>query len=105
MIKITLLLLLFLLLLSSSLSSVCLTIYASSSSDSISSEGCDKGHGYYADDPDPICEPFDRIGKGPPPNTVFCSALGCPYNPPNLPGPSIEEPQRNEVGSSNSSEE
>ena len=101
------LLLLFSLLLSSSLSSVSPIIYASSSSsDSISSEGCGEGHGYYTDDPDPICEPFDRIGKGPPPDTVFCSALGCPYNPPNLPQLSIEEPEHNAVGgSSNSSEE
>jgi hypothetical protein len=97
--------LLFLLFLSLSLSSVGPIIYASSSSDSISSEGCGEGHGYYTDDPDPICEPFARIGKGPPPDTVFCSALGCPYNPPNLPEPSIEEPEHNEVGgSSNSSE-
>ena len=56
---------------------------SSSSSHSISSKGCGEGYGYYMDDPDPICEPFDRIGKGPP-NSVFCTALGCPYNPPDL---------------------
>jgi len=55
------------------------------SSQSTSSEGCGEGYGYYTDDPDPICEPLDKIGESPPPNTVFCTALGCPYNPPNLP--------------------
>lgn len=82
----TIVLLLFLLSLSSLL--VNPITYASSSSSSsshsISSKGCGEGYGYYMDDPDPICEPFDRIGKGPPPNTVFCNALGCPYNPPDL---------------------
>jgi len=82
----TIVLLIFLLLLSSL--PVIPTTYASSSSSSsnhsISSKGCGEGYGYYMDDPDPICEPFDRIGKGPPPNTVFCTALGCPYNPPDL---------------------
>jgi hypothetical protein len=41
--------------------------------------------GYLVDDPDPICEPLDKIGEDPPQETGFCAALGCPYNPPNLP--------------------
>lgn len=61
------------------------SVVSYASSQSTSSEGCGEGYGYYTDDPDPICEPLDKIGKGPPPNTVFCTALGCPYNPPNLP--------------------
>jgi hypothetical protein len=48
----------------------------------ISSSGCGEGYGYNADDPNPVCEPLDRIGKGPPPDQAFCAALGCPYNPP-----------------------
>lgn len=47
-----------------------------------SSEGCGEGWGYYANDPNPICEPLDKIGQGPPPDQAFCAALGCPYNPP-----------------------
>jgi hypothetical protein len=47
-----------------------------------SSEGCGEGFGYHVDDPSPICEPLDKIGKGPPPDMAFCAALGCPYNPP-----------------------
>ena len=66
------------------------SVVAYASSQSTSSEGCSEGYGYYTDDPDPICEPLDKIGKGPPPNTVFCTALGCPYNPPNLP-PDLED--------------
>jgi hypothetical protein len=31
-----------------------------------SSKGCAEGWGYYVDDPDPICEPLDKIGEGPP---------------------------------------
>ena len=50
-----------------------------------SSKGCAEGWGYYADDPDPTCEPLDKIGEGPPKDLGFCAALGCPYNPPNLP--------------------
>src|SRR5688500_6765294 len=49
----------------------------------ITSKGCGEGYGYYADDPNPICEPLDSIGQGPPPDQAFCAALGCPYNPPN----------------------
>jgi hypothetical protein len=48
----------------------------------ISSKGCGEGWGYYVDDPNPICEPIDKIGQGPPPDQAFCAALGCPYNPP-----------------------
>jgi hypothetical protein len=51
----------------------------------ITSEGCAEGWGYFVDDPDPICEPIDKIGEGPPSNKGFCAALGCPYNPPSLP--------------------
>lgn len=51
----------------------------------ITSEGCAEGWGYYVDNPNPICEPIDKIGEGPPSNKGFCAALGCPYNPPNLP--------------------
>jgi hypothetical protein len=68
------------------------SVVAYASSQSTSSEGCSEGYGYYTDDPDPICEPLDKIGKSPPSNTVFCTALGCPYNPPNLPadgGPNL----------------
>ena len=32
-----------------------------------------------------ICEPLDKIGDAPPQKRGFCAALGCPYNPPNLP--------------------
>jgi hypothetical protein len=46
------------------------------------SKGCSEGWGYYVNDPDPICEPLDKIGEGPPPDQAFCAALGCPYNPP-----------------------
>jgi hypothetical protein len=65
---------------------------------STSSEGCSEGYGYYTDDPDPICEPLDKIGEGPPPNTVFCTALGCPYNPPNLPADLEDKDQNKEEG-------
>jgi hypothetical protein len=44
-----------------------------------------EGWGYYVDDPDPICEPLEKMGEDPPQNVGFCAALGCPYNPPNLP--------------------
>jgi hypothetical protein len=54
------------------------------------SKGCAEGWGYYVDNPSPICEPLDKIGEGPPPDMAFCAALGCPYNPPNLPDPSPE---------------
>jgi hypothetical protein len=60
----------------------------SSSPPPTSSKGCADGWGYYADDPDPICEPLDKIGEGPPKDLGFCAALGCPYNPPNLPSDS-----------------
>jgi hypothetical protein len=80
-----------LLLLLSSVSSI--VVYASnlsssSSSPSTSSKGCAEGWGYYVDDPDPVCEPLDKIGQGPSQDVGFCAALGCPYNPPNLPSPS-----------------
>ena len=48
----------------------------------ISSSGCGEGYGYNANDPNPVCEPLDRISKGLPPDQAFCAALGCPYNPP-----------------------
>jgi hypothetical protein len=54
------------------------------------SEGCAEGWGYYVDDPNPICEPLDAIGEGPPKDLAFCAALGCPYNPPNLSNPPPE---------------
>jgi hypothetical protein len=72
---------LFVLLLISSFSST----FAYSSGPPTSSEGCAEGWGYHIDDPDPICEPLDKIGDDPPQNKGFCAALGCPYNPPNLP--------------------
>jgi hypothetical protein len=50
-----------------------------------SSKGCAEGWGYDVDDPDPICEPLDKIGEAPPKDVGFCATLGCPYNPPNLP--------------------
>lgn len=76
---VALLLLLLLLLLSS------IIVYASSlSNHSTSSKGCGEGYGYYVDDPDPICEPLGKIGEGPPQDALFCAALGCPYNPPEL---------------------
>lgn len=53
------------------------------------SKGCGEGCGYYVDDPSPICEPLDAIGKGPSKDIAFCTALGCPYNPPNPHGPPI----------------
>ena len=59
-----------------------------------SSEGCSEGWGYYVDDPNPICEPLDKIGQGPPPDQAFCAALGCPYNPPNLPPESPIAPEQ-----------
>jgi hypothetical protein len=54
-----------------------------------SSKGCGEGFGYNVDDPNPICEPIDKIRQGPPLDMAFCAALGCPYNPPaetELPG-------------------
>lgn len=63
---------------------------SSPSSPPTSSKGCAKGWGYYVDDPDPICEPLDKIKEGPPQDVGFCAALGCPYNPPNLPSPSTD---------------
>jgi hypothetical protein len=86
---------LLLLLLSLSVSPIIVYASLSSSNHSTSLEGCSEGYGYYVDDPDPICEPLDRIGEGPPPNTVFCSALGCPYNPPNLPDLEDEDQNNN----------
>jgi hypothetical protein len=94
---------LLLLLLSLSASPIVAYASLSVSNHSTSSEGCSEGHGYYIDDPDPICEPLDKIGKGPPPNTVFCSALGCPYNPPNL--LNLEEDQDNNTDSRSSDQD
>ena len=53
----------------------------------ITSEGCGGGFGYYKDDPSPRCYPLDSIGKEPPPGIAFCTALGCPYNPPSVKPP------------------
>jgi hypothetical protein len=50
----------------------------------VTSKGCGEGWGYYVDNPNPICEPLDKLGEGPQNNTTFCAALGCPYNPPDL---------------------
>jgi len=77
----------------------------SSSNHSTSSEGCSEGYGYYVDNPDPICEPLDKIGKGPPPNTMFCSALGCPYNPPSLPNLEDEDQDDNNTDNRSSDQD
>jgi hypothetical protein len=61
------------------------SIVAYASGPATSSKGCAEGWGYYVGDSDPICEPLDKIGEGPPQDMGFCAALGCPYNPPNLP--------------------
>jgi hypothetical protein len=52
--------------------------------ESITSEGCQPDHGYFKNDTDPKCYPLDSIGIPPPKDKVFCAALGCPYNPPDL---------------------
>jgi hypothetical protein len=55
-----------------------------STSRETTSEGCGTGFGYYKDDNDPKYYPLDKIGHPPPEDIVFCAALGCPYNPPDL---------------------
>jgi hypothetical protein len=55
-----------------------------SPNENISSEGCQTGYGYFKNDTNPSCYPIDSIGVPPPKDKVFCSALGCPYNPPAL---------------------
>ena len=54
------------------------------STESITSEGCQLDYGYFKNDTDPKCYPLDSIGIPPPKDKVFCAALGCPYNPPDL---------------------
>jgi hypothetical protein len=44
------------------------------------SEGCSSGYGYEVGDENPICEPLSQSKEDN--QTVFCEALGCPYNPP-----------------------
>jgi hypothetical protein len=44
--------------------------------------GCTPGYGYDPNSPNPICVPLDGSEK--PEGVITCSALGCPYNPPNL---------------------
>ena len=55
--------------------------------------GCTLGYGYDPNSPNPICVPLDGSEK--PEGVVTCSALGCPYNPPN---PNANQP----IGSGNS---
>ncbi|CAN5743100.1 hypothetical protein BH23THE1_BH23THE1_26530 [soil metagenome] len=43
--------------------------------------GCTPGYGYEKNSPNPICVPLDGSEK--PEGVISCSALGCPYNPPN----------------------
>ena len=43
--------------------------------------GCTSGYGYDPNSPNPICVPLDGSEK--PEGVITCSALGCPYNPPN----------------------
>jgi hypothetical protein len=43
--------------------------------------GCTPGYGYDPNSPNPICVPLDGSEK--PEGVITCSALGCPYNPPN----------------------
>lgn len=50
----------------------------------ITSEGCQSGYGYFKNDSDPKCYLMGSIGIPPPEDKVFCAALGCPYNPPDL---------------------
>ena len=54
--------------------------------------GCTLGYGYDPNSPNPICVPLDGSEK---PGVITCSALGCPYNPPN---PHANQP----IGSGNS---
>ena len=54
--------------------------------------GCTPGYGYDPNSPNPICVPLDGSEK---PGVITCSALGCPYNPPN---PNANQP----IGSGNS---
>ncbi len=57
---------------------------SASADEGISSEGCQTGYGYFENDTNPSCYPIDSIGLPAPKDKVFCSALGCPYNPPDL---------------------
>lgn len=50
----------------------------------ITSKGCAEGLGYHVNDPNPRCYPLDAIGEEPPEGTMYCAALGCPWNPPDL---------------------
>jgi hypothetical protein len=52
----------------------------------IITDGC-FGGGYYADDSNPRCYPIKKNGElqtEPPEDQVFCAALGCFFNPPDL---------------------
>ena len=55
--------------------------------------GCTPGYGYDPNSPNSICVPLDGSEK--PEGVITCSALGCPYNPPN---PNTRQP----IGSGNS---
>ena len=59
----------------------------------LSTVGCTPGYGYDPNSPNPICVPLDGSEK--PEGVITCSALGCPYNPPN---PNANQP----IGSGNS---
>ena len=59
----------------------------------LSTVGCTPGYGYDPNSPNPICVPLDGSEK--PEGVITCSALGCPYNPPN---PNTGQP----IGSGNS---
>lgn len=49
---------------------------------SLITSGCTPGYGYDKNSLNPICIPLDGSEK--PEGLVTCTALGCPYNPPNL---------------------
>ena len=55
--------------------------------------GCTPEYGYDPNSPNPICVPLDGSKK--PEGVISCSALGCPYNPPN---PNANQP----IGGGNS---
>lgn len=48
----------------------------------IITEGCNNGLGYYKETGPKLCYPLDKISQDPPEGAGFCTALGCPYNPP-----------------------
>ena len=51
------------------------------SNSTLITSGCTPGYGYDPNSPNPICVPLDGSEK--PEGVITCSALGCPYNPPN----------------------